>query len=45
MDPMAVIDWINMYALAVNEENAAGGRCNGTNEWSLWHYSCGISLL
>lgn len=25
-DPMVVIDWINMYALAVNEENAAGGR-------------------
>ncbi|KGQ45212.1 serine dehydratase [Gallibacterium anatis] len=25
-DPMKVIDWINMYALAVNEENAAGGR-------------------
>ncbi|MEN4849935.1 L-serine ammonia-lyase [Pantoea agglomerans] len=25
-DPMIVIDWINMYALAVNEENAAGGR-------------------
>ncbi len=25
-DPMAVIDWVNMYALAVNEENAAGGR-------------------
>ena len=25
-DPMAVVDWINMYALAVNEENAAGGR-------------------
>lgn len=24
-DPMAV-DWINMFALAVNEENAAGGR-------------------
>ncbi len=24
-DPMAVIDWINMFALAVNEENAAGG--------------------
>lgn len=23
-DPMAVIDWINMFALAVNEENAAG---------------------
>ncbi len=25
-DPMQVIDWINMFALAVNEENAAGGR-------------------
>ena len=25
-DPMQIIDWINMYALAVNEENAAGGR-------------------
>ncbi|VED47190.1 L-serine dehydratase 1 [Raoultella terrigena] len=23
---MAVVDWINMFALAVNEENAAGGR-------------------
>ncbi len=22
-DPMAVVDWINMFALAVNEENAA----------------------
>jgi L-serine dehydratase len=25
-DPMAVIDWVNMFAFAVNEENAAGGR-------------------
>ncbi|MFH8134729.1 L-serine ammonia-lyase [Pantoea osteomyelitidis] len=25
-DPMDVIDWVNMFALAVNEENAAGGR-------------------
>jgi L-serine dehydratase len=25
-DPMNVIDWVNMFALAVNEENAAGGR-------------------
>ncbi|TCP93506.1 L-serine dehydratase [Cricetibacter osteomyelitidis] len=25
-DPMEVIDWINLFALAVNEENAAGGR-------------------
>lgn len=26
VDPMGVVDWINMYAMAVNEENAAGGR-------------------
>lgn len=25
-DPLSAIDWINLYALAVNEENAAGGR-------------------
>lgn len=25
-DPMIIIDWVNMFALAVNEENAAGGR-------------------
>lgn len=25
-DPLAAIDWINLWALAVNEENAAGGR-------------------
>lgn len=25
-DPMIVIDWVNMFALAVSEENAAGGR-------------------
>lgn len=26
VDPMSVIDWVNLFALAVNEENAAGGR-------------------
>ncbi len=25
-DPFVVMDWVNLYALAVNEENAAGGR-------------------
>ncbi|MBC7666033.1 MAG: L-serine ammonia-lyase [Caulobacter sp.] len=25
-DPLIVMDWVNLYALAVNEENAAGGR-------------------
>ena len=25
-DPLAVLDWVNLYALSVNEENACGGR-------------------
>lgn len=25
-DPLAVLDWINLWAMAVNEENAAGGK-------------------
>ncbi|GAA2337492.1 L-serine ammonia-lyase [Dactylosporangium salmoneum] len=25
-DPLHVLDWVNLYALAVNEENASGGR-------------------
>lgn len=25
-DPLAVMDWVNLYALAINEENAGGGR-------------------
>lgn len=25
-DPLAIVDWINLYALAVNEENASGSR-------------------
>ncbi len=26
VDPLVAIDWVNVYAIAVNEENAAGGR-------------------
>jgi L-serine dehydratase len=26
VDPLAALDWLNLYAMAVNEENAAGGR-------------------
>jgi L-serine dehydratase len=26
MDPLRVMDWVTLFALAVNEENAAGGR-------------------
>lgn len=25
-DPLSILDWVNLYAIAVNEENAAGGR-------------------
>jgi len=25
-DPLKIMDWVNLFALAVNEENAAGGR-------------------
>ncbi|MFW5887325.1 MAG: L-serine ammonia-lyase [Bacteriovoracia bacterium] len=25
-DPLTILDWVNLYALAVNEENADGGR-------------------
>lgn len=25
-DPLTVLDWVNLFALAVNEENAAGGK-------------------
>ena len=25
-DPLTIMDWVNLYALAVNEENATGGR-------------------
>ena len=25
-DPLYVMDWVNLFAIAVNEENAAGGR-------------------
>lgn len=25
-DPLSVLDWVTLYALAINEENAAGGR-------------------
>jgi L-serine dehydratase len=26
VDPLAILDWINLFAMAVNEENAVGGR-------------------
>ena len=47
-DALDVIDWVNLYALAVNEENAAGGRVvtaptNGAAGIipAVLHYYCG----
>lgn len=44
-DPMNVIDWVNMFALAVNEENAAGGRGNCANQRCLRYRSGSAGLL
>lgn len=45
-DLLGVMDWINLYALAVNEENASGGRVvtAPTNGAKRGH-SCGDALL
>ena len=29
-DPLQVLDWVNLYALAVNEENAAAAAASAT---------------
>ena len=45
-DPLTVIDWVNLYALAVNEENAAGGRVvTAPTNGAAGHHSRGASLL
>lgn len=44
-DPMVVIDWINMFALAVNEENAAGACGHRTNQRCLRHRASRAGLL
>lgn len=49
-DALDVMDWVNLYALAVNEENAAGGRVvtaptNGAAGIipAVLHYYCGFT--
>ncbi|WP_241338844.1 LWXIA domain-containing protein [Burkholderia cenocepacia] len=41
-DPLSMIDWINLYAIAVNEENAAGGRVVGTNAQAAHADAAGV---
>src|SRR3546814_20630649 len=45
-DPLTVIDWVNLWALAVNEENAAGGRVvtAPTNGAEIGRASCRESV-
>ena len=45
-DPLNIIDWVNLYALAVNEENAAGGaRGDGTHQRRRGHRAGRSPLL
>ena len=43
--PEYAIDWVNLIALAVNEENAFWWpRGDGADEWCIRHYSGGFAL-
>ena len=45
-DPLTIMDWVNLYALAVNEENATGGRGRDrAHQWGGWHRPGGAALL
>ncbi len=45
-DPLTQMDWVTMFALAVNEENAAGGpRSHRTNQWCRRSHPSGVGLL
>jgi L-serine dehydratase len=42
-DPLSVLDWLNLYAMAVNEENACGGRV--ADQWRRGHHPRCHALL
>jgi L-serine dehydratase len=44
-DPLTVLDWVNLYALAVNEENASGGRVVTAPTTARRHRAGGAALL
>jgi hypothetical protein len=46
-DPLTILDWVNeLYALAVNEENAAGRpRCDCADQWRRRYRSGRAALL
>ncbi len=40
-DLMEIMDWINLFAFAVSEENAAGGHSYISNQWRrAWFLRC-----
>lgn len=40
-NPLSVMDWVNLYVMAVNEENAAGGRLSGLGGRGVSHHGGG----
>ncbi|GIW97304.1 MAG: hypothetical protein KatS3mg111_0637 [Pirellulaceae bacterium] len=45
-DPLTAMDWVDMCALAVNEENAAGGRVvTAPDQRRRWHHTGRTELL
>ena len=45
-DHLEALDWVNLFAMAVNEENAAGGRVvTAPDEWRSWSDSGSAGLL
>ena len=40
------MDWVSLYAIAVNEENANGGKVvTAPTNGAARHYSCSIEIL
>ena len=44
-DPLTILDWVTLYALATNEENAAGGRGYCAHKRCCRNYPSGFALL
>jgi L-serine dehydratase len=43
---LSAMEWVNLFALAVNEENAAGGRMvTAPTNGAAGHYSRRVALL
>lgn len=45
MDKLAAMEWIDLYALAVNEKRKRWQSCDRPNQWSRWHHPRCTTLL